>query len=175
MFTAVQSEREQAIESIFKEYGQLVYRTAYGVTGNREDAEDVLQAVFMQLVRQERRPDGKNLQGYLYRAAVNSSLNTIRRRQRERAQQVSGELEAPEAPAPDDSVKAELRHRRLYEAIAQLKPDAAQIVILRYMHNKSDAEIAAMLGTSRGAIALKLFRSRTRLRKLLLASLKEEL
>jgi len=172
MFTAVQSEREQAIESIFKEYGQLVYRTAYGVTGNREDAEDVLQAVFMQLVRQERRPDGKNLQGYLYRAAVNSSLNTIRRRQRERVQQVSGELEAP---APDDSVKAELRHRRLYEAIAQLKPDAAQIVILRYMHNKSDAEIAAMLGTSRGAIALKLFRSRTRLRKLLLASLKEEL
>jgi RNA polymerase sigma factor (sigma-70 family) len=172
MLTVVKSERAQEIETIFKEHGQLVFRTAYGVTRNREDAEDVVQAVFMQLVRQERRPEGKNLQGYLYRAAVNASLNTIRRRKRERVLQVSDDIEAPTRV---DSINAELRHRRLYEAIAELKPDAAHIVILRYMHNKSDAEIAAMLGTSRGTIALKLFRSRARLRKLLRASLEEEL
>jgi DNA-directed RNA polymerase specialized sigma24 family protein len=40
-------------------------------------------------------------------------------------------------------------------------------VILRYMHNKSDSEIARMLGVSRGTIAVKLFRSRMKLRKLL--------
>jgi DNA-directed RNA polymerase specialized sigma24 family protein len=42
------------------------------------------------------------------------------------------------------------------------------------MHNKSDKEIARMLGVSRGAIALKLYRSRARLKKLLRASLGDE-
>jgi RNA polymerase sigma factor (sigma-70 family) len=79
-----------------------------------------------------------------------------------------------EMPTPAESSDQE-RHRRLYEAIAELAPQAAQIVILRYMHNKSDAEIARMFGVSRGAIALKLFRSRMKLRKLLRASLGDEL
>jgi len=77
-------------------------------------------------------------------------------------------------PAPIDSTNSELEARRLYQAIAELKPEAAQIVILRYMHNKSDAEIARMLGKSRGTIALKLFRTRARLKKLLLANVGDE-
>jgi RNA polymerase sigma factor (sigma-70 family) len=59
----------------------------------------------------------------------------------------------------------------LYEAIAKLKPKSAEILILRYVHNKSDAEIARMLGVSRGTIALRLFRSRARLKQLLRARL----
>jgi RNA polymerase sigma factor (sigma-70 family) len=70
-----------------------------------------------------------------------------------------------------DASNTELEVRRLYEAIAELKPEAAQILILRYMHNKNDAEIARILGRSRGTIALNLFRSRARLKKLLLTKL----
>jgi RNA polymerase sigma-70 factor (ECF subfamily) len=148
-----------------------MYRTAYGVLGRHEDAEDVVQTIFLRLIRQEFPPDlGKNPEAYLYRAAVNSSLSTIRNRRRE----VLVDNEAHfEMPAPTDSVNHE-RHRRLYEAIAELKPEAAQIVILRYMHNKSDAEIAKLLGASRGAIAVRLYRSRARLRRLLGVSLGDE-
>ena len=98
-------------------------------------------------------------------------MNTIRRRRRE---VLVDDPEHLETPGPSDSVNTELHHRRLYEAIAELKPEAAQIVILRYMHNKSDTEIARMLGVSRGAIAVKLYRSRARLKKLLRASLGDE-
>jgi RNA polymerase sigma factor (sigma-70 family) len=72
----------------------------------------------------------------------------------------------------DTSVDDEL-HRRLYEAIAELKPRAAEILVLRYVHHKSDADIAKMLGVSRGTIALRLFRSRARLKKLLRARMGE--
>jgi RNA polymerase sigma-70 factor (ECF subfamily) len=62
----------QEFEKLFTEYSQLVYRTAYGVTGNAEDAEDVLQTIFLRLVRREVPPNLKNNpKAYLYRAAVN--------------------------------------------------------------------------------------------------------
>ena len=54
-----------------------------------------------------------------------------------------------------------------------MKPEAAQILILRYVHDKSVAEIARLLGVSRGTIALRLFRSRARLKKLLRARMED--
>jgi RNA polymerase sigma factor (sigma-70 family) len=164
MLTAVDSQRIQQFERIFKAHSQLMYRTAYGVLGTHHDAEDVVQAIFLKLIRQEFPPDlEKNPEAYLYRAAVNSSLNTIRNRRREVLVESWQQFEMPARGESGDHEQ----HRRLYEAISQLKPEAAQIVILRYMHNKSDSEIARMFGRSRGAIAVKLFRSRMKLRKLL--------
>ncbi|HYR90976.1 MAG TPA: sigma-70 family RNA polymerase sigma factor [Terriglobia bacterium] len=169
MSTVAMSEPAQEFEIIFKEHARLVYRTAYGVTGSHEDAEDVLQTIFLHLIRREFPPDLRtNPQAYLYRAAVNSSLNIIRRRRHE---VLVDAAEYFEIPARTNAGNRELEVRRLYEAIAELKPEAAQILILRYMHNKSDAEIARILGRSRGTIALNLFRSRARLKKLLLANL----
>jgi RNA polymerase sigma-70 factor (ECF subfamily) len=171
MSTVVTSRRIPQLEKIFKAHAQLMYRTAYGVLGRHQDAEDVVQTVFLRLIRQEFPPDlEKNPEAYLYRAAVNAALTTIRSRRRSVLVENDGHLEMP---APDHSGDFE-RNQLLYEAIAELKPDAAQIVILRYMHNKSDAEIARMLGVSRGTIALKLFRSRIKLRKLLRTSLGDE-
>jgi RNA polymerase sigma-70 factor, ECF subfamily len=155
-------------ETLFNEHAEFIYRTAYGVTGRHEDAEDVLQSVFLRLLRRDLSADAtRNPKAYLYRAAVNVSLDIIRSRRRTVTTTVD---ELPDTPAPDDSADDE-RHRFLYQAIADLKPEAAQILILRYVHDKSDADIARMLGLSRGAIALRLFRSRARLKTLLAARL----
>ena len=171
MLTAVYSQRIRQFETIFNAHAQLMYRTAYGILGTHHDAEDVVQTIFMKLIRQEFPPDlERNPEAYLYRAAVNASLSTIRNRRHEVLVDSWQEFETP---APGDSGDHE-RHRRLYEASAELKPEAALIVILRYMHNKSDAEIARMFGVSRGSIALKLFRSRMKLRKLLRESIGDE-
>ena len=168
----------QEFEEIFQEHYVLVYRTAYGITGRVEDAEDVVQTIFLRLLqractpwrRWERPPElVKNPKGYLYRAAVNLSLTIVQTRRRRALTEDSEDL-AASLPARVSS-RAEDLHRKLYEAIAQLKPRAAAIVILRYLHNHSDAEIAKMLGTSRGVIAVSLYRSRARLKKLLDASL----
>jgi len=155
----------QEFEDLFNEHAQLVYRTAYGVTGRHEDAEDVLQTIFLRLMRRELPPDlGRNPKGYLYRAAVNLSLDTLRLHRRHVLVDAAA---LSDFPAPATQLTDDDNHRRLYRAIAELTPEAAQILILRYVHGRSDAEIAGMLGMSRGAIALRLFRSRAKLRKLL--------
>ena len=163
----------QEFEQLFQEHYVLIYRTAYGVTGRVEDAEDVVQTIFLRLLGREQAADVlKNPRGYLYRAAVNLSLTIVqKRRQRELAE--AGEELAVTLPARVSS-QAEETHRRLYDAIAQLSPKAASILILRYLHDYSDAQIAALLGTSRGVIAVTLYRSRARLRTLLNASLGDD-
>jgi RNA polymerase sigma-70 factor (ECF subfamily) len=160
---------DESVAHVFSEHAPFVFRTAYGVTGSHEDAEDVLQTVFLRLIRLDVPPDFRaNPRAYLYRAALNAAFDVMRSRRRRRLVAVA---ELPEIPVTVDESLDEEHHRALYEAIAELKPESAQILVLRYVHNMSDAEIARMLGVSRGTIALRLFRSRARLRKLLSARL----
>jgi RNA polymerase sigma-70 factor (ECF subfamily) len=169
--TVTRSESGQSLtpefEEIFREHYQLVYRAAYGVTGNRQDAEDVLQTIFVRLIQREIPPDlWKNPKGYLYRAAVNLSLNVVRSRKR---QSLTGDVEQLEAQAPASrSTEEDEIRRNLRDAVARLKPKAVEMLILRYAENYSDAEIAKLLGKSRGTIAVTLYRARARLKKALL-------
>jgi|SRR6185295_11175771 len=169
----VTNKGSEQLEQIFREHYRLVYRTAYSILGNSEDAEDVLQTIFLRLLRREFDSGfQQNLRGYLYRAAVNLSLNTIRTRQR---YELSGDLERFEGLfEPPDEASAERTHRRLAEAIAQLDAAATHIVILRYVENMSDAGIARLLGVSRVTVAVRLFRARARLKKIMRDSMGEE-
>ena len=152
-------------EQIFRDHYQLVYRTAYGVTGNSEDAEDILQTIFLRLLRRETPPNlAENTRAYLYRAAVNLSLNRLQQRQR---QFNPSELDEFLAASPRETDELEALHQRLYSAIAELNSSDAELLILRYVHNHSDAQIAKLFGKSRGAIALRLFRLRARLKKIM--------
>jgi RNA polymerase sigma-70 factor (ECF subfamily) len=163
-----------AFEALFQEHYQLVYCTAYGVTGRVEDAEDVVQTIFLKLLQRDRPSDfmSPNPRGYLYRAAVNQALTVVQTRQRRERAQVDEEV--AEALPARASTHAEDLHRKLYEAIAQLNRKTASILILRYLHDYSDREIAKLLGTSRGTIAVTLYRARARLKKLLGGALGDE-
>src|SRR5690242_20658382 len=70
-------------EQLFQEHHGLVYRAAYRITGNAQDAEDVLQTLFLRLLHRGRPLDmDANPKGYLHRAAVNIALDIIRARRR---------------------------------------------------------------------------------------------
>ena len=159
----------QELEELFLEHGQMVHRTAYAITGQRQDAEDVLQSIFVNLLKRGLTPElRQHPDRYLYRAAVNLSINVLRNRKRRRL--VDG-IDTLEIPAPggtrDYGRGRDECHERLMEAMASLKPRALEILLLHYRHDYSDAEIAALLGTSRGVIAVTLFRIRARLRTLM--------
>ena len=160
---------DQEFDRLFREHSHLVYRTAYSVTGSPQDAEDVLQAIFLGFLRRGFPPGlSENPKGYLYRAAINLSLNTVRSRQRHIATSEAGRLNAH---AETNRAEAEVDlERRLVNALAQLNPRAVEMLILRYEHNHTEAEIGKLLGTSRGVVAVTLYRARTRLKKLLRAS-----
>ena len=156
----------RALAAAFEEHHRRVFRAAFRVTGNIDDAEDVLQTVFLNMMKRET-ADGVDLgddpKNYLCRAAVNAAVDVLRARQRKN--EVDRELApAADAPGADEEVtRRELRHR-LRAALARLSPRAADIVALRFFEGYGNVEIAAMLGTSASSIAVTLHRARRRLR-----------
>ena len=163
------------IEVLFQEHHDQVFRTAYRVTGSASDAEDVLQTVFLRLVRRNERIDLSPSPGsYFHRAAVNASLDLLRSRTRSRS--VSIEEVAPAAtessePSPEAQYVDRELQIQIRRAIATLGPKAAEIIVLKYFEGHSNLEIARMLGTSQMVIGVLLHRARTRLRKELATTL----
>lgn len=158
----------EALEAIFREHHGSVFRTAYRITGNAADAEDVLQTVFMRLLRRDDRPDLSDGAGsYLHRAAVNAALDMLRRRKRARAvdlDQVGHQLVDTANHPERDRGNRELS-RRLRDALTHLTPRQAEIFTLRYLAGLGNLEIARMVGSSQTSIAVILHRARHRLQK----------
>jgi RNA polymerase sigma-70 factor (ECF subfamily) len=157
------------LEQLFQEHSRLVYRTAFAITGSRQDAEDVLQSIFVKLLQRGLPRDAREHPArYLHRAAVNLSLNVIRNRKRRRLVDDVELVEIPATPDDvDDDVRARDEYERLTQAMARLSPRALEILLLFYRHDYSNAQIAERLGTSPGVIAVTLYRIRARLRRLL--------
>jgi RNA polymerase sigma-70 factor (ECF subfamily) len=142
----------------------MVYRTAYRVTGNPADAEDVLQTVFLRLMKR----DGEAApleqpEGYLRRAAVNASIDLLRDRQR------TGQAVLESLPA--NPVCTELRELSdtLRRAISKLEGRQAEMVALRFFEGYSNKEIAQMFGISQILVAVTLHRAKSKLQKELAA------
>jgi RNA polymerase sigma-70 factor (ECF subfamily) len=152
------------LERIFLDHHDRVFRAAYRITGRAEDAEDVLQTVFLRLAR---RPEGalpvENVSSYLYRSAVNASFDVLRARQTAPSAALAdaaGSLEAP-----DRAHEAAVAASWLRRSLARLAPRAAEIFALRYLEEYDNHEIAKMLGVSRVTVAVTLHRARGRLQK----------
>jgi len=160
------ADRATEIEKAFLDNHEMVYKAAFRITGNASDAEDVLQTLFLRLVRREWLPDPRcGWPAYLHRAAVNIALDIIRTRTRQVALG-DGELMLQES-RPDqhrEHSAAELR-KWFTTALAELNPMAAEMFTLRYVEGYRVQEIAKLLHTSKGTVAVTLFRTRSRLRK----------
>ena len=66
------------LEELFRQHSDFICRTAYQITRNSQDAEDILQTIFIRLMRRESLLDvSANSKAYLYRAAVNLSLDLV--------------------------------------------------------------------------------------------------
>ena len=160
------SGEPHGLEKVFIEHQGRVFRAAYRITGNAQDAEDVLQTVFLKLTHQgEPKAPVDNLASYLYRTAVNASLDLLRTR---RTSVPIEEIEnAPDerAPGPErDQVAGEIR-ASLRRALLALPEQAALVFALRYLEGYGNHEIARMLGLSRVTIAVSLHRTRHRLQR----------
>ena len=70
-----------ALDEMYRDHHAMVFRTAYRVTGNAADAEDVLQTVFLRMVRRDDAADAiERPENYLRRAAVHAALDLVRAR-----------------------------------------------------------------------------------------------
>ena len=153
------------IERVFLDHYELVYRTAYRITGNSTDAEDVLQTLFLRLVGNNSTPAARGgWAPYLRRGAVNASLDVLRRRRT--LPVTTDELWVEESrPGPYELQKSRELGDRLRSALASMNPRSAEMFLLRHVEGYSNKDIARMFGTSTGSVAVTLFRARGHLRK----------
>ena len=151
--------KQQEFEKLFSEHRGMVYRAAYSVTGNRHEAQDVLQDVFLILIDKGRTLEfTTNPAGYLYRMAINKAREKYR--QQERRKERDDGLESVQDVAGDDHQDEKDMRDRLLAAMAQLPPEHAELLVLSNEWGYTDAEIANMLGKTRGAVALHRARAR---------------
>ena len=158
------------LETLFRNHSTGMFRVAYRITGSQSDAEDVLQTIFVRLTPGWSGRDlSPNPRAFLYRAAINASLDVVRTRKRLNSvplELVDFDQSAPSSgPSPaDDMADAELREL-VRQAVAKLEGRAAAAFALRYYEGYDNSHIAEVLGTSTMVIAVTLHRARTRLRK----------
>jgi RNA polymerase sigma-70 factor (ECF subfamily) len=154
------------LEKVFRDHQARVFRAAFRITGNAQDAEDVLQTVFLRLARQgeDSSLDLANPASYLYRAAINSAFDVLRaRRSRPDVPLEEAAEAAGGRPGPDAAQEAGEIRRWLRRALADLPPRAAEMFALRYLEGQANRDIARMLGISRVTVAVTLHRTRQRL------------
>ncbi len=159
----------EELENLFRAHHKQIFRTAYRITGSVVDAEDVLQTIFLRLVRRDGECDLAPSPGsYFHRAAVNAALDLMRSRTRTKSvplADVERELiENPDRSPEAQHIDRELR-RLVQEAVAHLGAKTAEVFALRYFEGFDNREIAQLLGTSQMVIAVMLHRARGRLRK----------
>lgn len=138
-------------------YAPAIFRLAYARTGSRADAEDIMQEVFVRLLRA--RPDfadQEHARAWLLRVAANCANDWFRAPWRRREGPLSDALPAPEH-----------RDSGVVEAVLALPAKYRTAVHLYYYEELSVAEIAKIIGKSESAVKSRLFRARAMLREAL--------
>lgn len=159
---------DDILASLYEQHSRRVLSAAYRVTGSRQDAEDVLQTVFLRLARRgESETLDERAGSYLHKAAVNAAIDLLRARTRAKAvaldewpnEPVDTKGVSPEAGQRDSELRSSLRR-----ALVDMPARHARIFVLRFFEDLSNKEIATMLGVSQTMVGVSLFRTRKRLR-----------
>jgi RNA polymerase sigma-70 factor, ECF subfamily len=164
--TAV-SDKSAGIEGIFIAHHERVFRAAYRVTGNASDAEDVLQTVFLRLLRHDHDFGKVDEAGnYLYRAGINAALDIVRSRRSAVPIDEVDHSALPNSSWTPDRIQGSTEIREwLRGAVGRLHPTAAEMFILRYFEDYDNAEVARLMDTTENTVAVTLHRARTRLQQ----------
>ncbi|MFC1569003.1 RNA polymerase sigma factor [bacterium] len=169
----VKAGDESAFKMLVERHHQSIYNLCYRYVGKREDAEEVAQDVFIRLYRSANtyQPSAK-LTTFLYRIAVNLSLNRIRDRRRKRWMSLENlreekgvEFEGSSRDHPDFSIELKEKQTQVRQAIDSLPENQRTAVILHRFQELSYEEIAEVMSCSISAVEARLHRAKLSLKK----------
>jgi RNA polymerase sigma-70 factor (sigma-E family) len=158
--------RRSLTEAEFTAYVQerraSLYATAYHLTGDRFEAEDLLQSALFSTYRAwDRISDKAAVGGYLRRTMTNLHISAWRRR---KLNEYPTE-ELPETPSDTDAMRGTELRAVLWQALARLPELQRTMLVLRYYEGRTDPEIADILNISVGTVKSSIWRSLRRLRE----------
>ena len=155
-----------SFDALFHRHYDRVYGLLFRLLGNRAEAEDVTQEVFVKLYRKPLRGKRKhNVSAWLYRVATNMGYNKLRGRNRRwRRDLVLVPDATDDAPDPADAAAREETKAAVRAALARLPERQTQMLLLRQM-GLSYAELAEVCGVAPGSVGTMLSRAASAFRK----------
>jgi len=158
------SEPTLGFRDLYDRHSRNVYLAALRVTGNPADAEDVLQTVFLRVFDGKLRLDAAWAPGaYLRRAAVNASIDLLRKKKSRPETEIDESRHHTDDPGLRLARSEEgtlLLKERLRAALTRLSPERAELFVLCYVEGYSYDELADLLQVERGTVGSRLHRIR---------------
>lgn len=184
LFERLRAGDAGALEPLMERFASRVYRVANGICGSSPDAEEVVQDVFLTLFRKAGSFEGRAALGtWLYRIAVNTSLNKRRGKRAEVEQPLEDLLPtykddghrhgdrsfllADWSQMPDETLLAEEGRQVVRAAVERLPHHYRAVLLLRDVEELSSEEVSEILGESVASVKSRLHRARMALRELL--------
>ncbi|MCG3173630.1 MAG: ECF RNA polymerase sigma factor SigW [Myxococcota bacterium] len=163
------NQRGDAFRELTRRYKRRVWAVIYRSTGHYQDAEDLLQEVFLRVHRHMGSYDSSRpLHSWIYKIAANVVVDYLnRRRARPELLDVIPFDRQWNASSPEDRAAARLLTEKLRSAIGRLPEDQQPVVVMRYFMDMDLPEIAAATGHPVGTIKTWLHRSRNQLAEIL--------
>jgi RNA polymerase sigma-70 factor (ECF subfamily) len=166
----LQAGDERAFEELVVEYRERVYRVAWRILRDDEDAEDAAQEAFIKVYRNIERFEGRSsLYTWIYRITVNIALNKLKRDKFRRMVPLGDMIRRDESPRSDPARAAmgsEIANR-IGEAVNTLPEKQKAVFTLKFYEGLSHREISEIVGCSEGTSKANYFHAIRKLRKLL--------
>jgi len=160
-----------AFEELISPYMQKAYETAYRMSGNHADAEDIAQEALIKAYRSLASFDGRSaFSTWLYRIISNTAIDIARSRNRRPTSPLDSIGDRPD-PYPDgnpaDCAEAALLQEDIQSALLQLPSEQRAVLVMRDIHDYSYQEIAQTLGISVGTVKSRVHRGRAALQQII--------
>jgi len=154
--------------AIVEQHGPYVWRTAFRLLSDREEASDCYQETFLKAVEYSRQKEITNWSGLLKRIATSRALDRLRRRYRNRTEPLeNGEAVLAREPAPDEPIQQAEWMDRFRQILAELPERQADVFWLSEVEMLQHQEIADQLDATPQEVAMWLHRAKQKLRRLL--------
>ena len=162
-----QSRDREAFTALMVRYQRPIYNAAFWILKSADDARDVAQTVFLKVAEHLDEFDSQHrFFSWIYRIAVNESLNLLRRNGHE--EPLDDEVELPGGErSPESQAHDAERSRYIERALVTMSPMDRTVIVLRHFSECSYQEIAQILELAEKTVKSRLFEARHRLRELL--------
>jgi RNA polymerase sigma-70 factor (sigma-E family) len=156
---------DEAVKAMYRTHYRALIRTAALLVGDVATAEDVVQDSFIAMHRSWRRlRDPDKALPYLRRSVINNARSVLRHRA---VADRHPPLPAPDLPSAEDNALAAEQRSSVLAALSALPARQREVLVLRYYADLSEAQIAAAMGISRGAVKSHAARAKDSVRALL--------
>lgn len=165
---------EQALAEIYDVYSPKLYRYAMRLLADEDLAEECVADTFSRFLKAMKSGSGpqQHLQAYLYRIAHNW-ITDIFRRQPPPAIPLESSSQAGSDPDPSDVVSERIDQERVRNALRLLTPEQRQVVILRFIEDLENQDVAAALDKPIGAVKALQHRALNALRRMLVTEIEQ--